>query len=113
MCGMEGPKCSDYLFLLPFLVSTSLKFMQITVSCFLSLYILFHFLKLYHPVAIVHHANSKDNIQGINVLFQQNVNEGHYEEAIKYYKAAMELVKSEPEEHVSPSVTLKIVDQVS
>ena len=45
-------------------------------------------------------------------FIQQNVNEGKYEEAAKLYKAAMELAKSEPEEHVSPSVTLKIVDQV-
>ena len=40
------------------------------------------------------------------------MNEGNYEEAIKLYKTAVDLVKSEPEENVSRTVTLEIVDQV-
>eukprot|EP00795_Rhopilema_esculentum_P014456 gene14456-5518_t len=44
---------------------------------------------------------------------QSYVNEGNYEEAIKLYKTAVDLVKSEPEDNVSRTVTLEIVDQLA
>jgi len=44
---------------------------------------------------------------------QENVNEGNYPEAVKLYRAAMELAKSEPKEDVSHQITLEIVDQLA